>query len=367
MLISEAIQGRDNNFNLIRFLAATGVLISHAYPLTLGPSAIQPLERIVGEPLGHLSVLTFFAVSGLLITQSFDNSSRFSRWLAARALRIFPALLVVLVLTALILGTSVTNLSLEEYFGATDTLSYVPSNLSLYFLQPALPGVFTENPFPEAINGSLWTLNHELTCYAGVAALGLIGGIASRKLGLLLLAAATVFTILIVEFGEVAGLPGRMMALAFLALPFVMGSIVYLLRDRIRLSGWAVIPLLALAFATTSLPFHHTVLSMATVYTVFYLAYVPAGRVRRFNGLGDYSYGIYIYAFPFQQLGSFLFPGMSPVENMAFALPLTLIAAILSWHLIEAPALRLKTRYGRRSDESRAQTTEQTRNESAIS
>ncbi|NNF24113.1 MAG: acyltransferase family protein [Rhodobacteraceae bacterium] len=150
--------GHDNNFNLIRFLAASGVLISHAYPISQGPEAIQPLERLVGMTLGHVCVLIFFAISGFLILRSFDRSSTLISWTSARVLRIFPALIVVLILTVLFYGPLLTHLPIAQYFSAPETITYVPRNISLAFLQYPLPGVLVDAPYVGAINGSLWTL-----------------------------------------------------------------------------------------------------------------------------------------------------------------------------------------------------------------
>ena len=68
------------------------------------------------------------------------------------------------------------------------------------------------------------------------------------------------------------------------------------------------------------------------------------GRIRLYNRLGDYSYGVYIYAFPVQQLAAHSWSGITPFQDMALALPVTLLFALLSWHLLEKPALALRDR-----------------------
>lgn len=65
------------------------------------------------------------------------------------------------------------------------------------------------------------------------------------------------------------------------------------------------------------------------------LAYVPQGNIRRFNQSGDYSYGIYIYAFPVQQLIVTAIPGVSVPVMIGLSFVITLLLAMLSWHLIE--------------------------------
>lgn len=257
--LEDGLPGRDNNLNLIRMLAASAVLGSHAFPITRGTGAEEPLEQLTGFWLGSISVCIFFGVSGLLITRSFDRSDGIVRFLVARVLRLFPGLLAVLIVTVAA-GAAITRLSLPEYFSSPATWTYVPRNLSLAFLQMALPGVFETNPHPDAINGSLWTLFYEVVCYGGVV---------------------------------VAGVAGMLRSRAVFSAMFVMLTI----------------------------------------------AFVPKGALLAYNRLGDYSYGVYIFAYPIQQLLVFLTGMTHPATNMAYAFPLVLVCSVLSWHLIERRAL----------------------------
>ena len=56
-------RGRDNNFNIIRFLAATMVIWTHAFGL-LGYTEFEPVHRIFGIGAGDLGVDIFFVLSG---------------------------------------------------------------------------------------------------------------------------------------------------------------------------------------------------------------------------------------------------------------------------------------------------------------
>ena len=112
--LGEVAQGRDNNFNLIRLCAATAVLVSHAWPLTRGPGTVEPLQRLTGHSLGTLAVYVFFAVSGFFVSASFARRASAADFLAARALRLFPALTVSLVLVTLLMGPLLTTLSAAD-------------------------------------------------------------------------------------------------------------------------------------------------------------------------------------------------------------------------------------------------------------
>jgi len=347
--LGTAAVGRDNNFNLIRLLAAAGVLVSHAYPIMLGADAAQPLHSWLGVTLGSVSVFIFFSVSGFLISQSFVNTSTLGRWTTARVLRIFPGLAVVLILTALLLGPMVTTLSTAEYFGSTQTLTYLPRNLTLFQLQYPLPGVFEDNAYPRDINGSLWTLQHEVMCYAGVAVIGLLGAFRSARMAGALLVLGAVGATLIGMFGDGLGLPLKLVQLGKLGLPFIIGALFYVFRDRIVLKAWIAILLVAATAVSLNTVAFTVVFAVALTYVVFYLAYVPGGAIRQYNRLGDYSYGLYIYAFPVQQMLAHVAPGLTPVQSIMIALPVTLAFAIPSWYLVEKPALALKTAIAGRS------------------
>lgn len=339
MILANVAGGRDNNFNLIRMIAASGVLVSHAFPIALGAGARQPFEAATGYTLGWISVAVFFAISGFLITRSFDRKSRIESWISARIARLFPALVVVTLLTAMLYGPVFTTLSTADYFSAPATYTYVPRNVTLVSLQFDLPGVFADHPYPRAINGSLWTLVHEVACYGGVFLAGVMGALASRRFFLVLCAlylAAYVVTGLPLVAEQ---LPGKLAAFRILSFPFAIGMALYVWRERVRLSWMVAAALAALAAVLRPTPLFEPVFIFAVAYTTFVLAYLPGGFLRRYNELGDYSYGMYVYAFPMQQAAIALAGPMTPLENMALAFPVTLLLAIVSWYAVEKPSL----------------------------
>ena len=79
-------------------------------------------------------------------------------------------------------------------------------------------------------------------------------------------------------------------------------------------------------------------------YATLVLAYHPALDVPAFRRLGDYSFGIYVYAFPTQQAIAALVGVVSPWLLFGIAYPIVLALAVASWHAIAAPALRLRRR-----------------------
>ena len=341
-MLGEVARGRDNNLNLIRVLAAFAVLVSHAHPIALGVGAQEPLSGALGISLGTLAVYVFFAISGFLIAASYANARSLTDWLLARALRIVPALFVVLALTVLLLGPAVTTLPYATYFEAFETIRYLPQNLLLYRQQYELPGVFQDHPMPGVINGSLWTLFYEVVCYAMVLVLGLSGALARKRVML------AVIAVYLAVYGavmlEAVPVPYKVDKFVELALPFIIGVAFYIWRDRVALRWSIGLALAAIAFAAKASVLYIPLFVLALSYAVFVLAYRPAGVLRRYNALGDYSYGIYILAFPMQQLTVHVLGAHSPVQNIFYASIPTLALAVASWHLIEKPALSSRRR-----------------------
>ena len=334
--IVDRAAGRDNNFNLLRILAAMGVLISHAYPIALGAGTPEPLSALLGGiTLGAVSVTIFFSISGFFITRSFAGRRSFGQFLQARALRLFPALVVVLLVTLVVSGIWLTTAASGVFWGAAS--GYFLHNVTLFAMRHDLPGVFTSNPYGPAINGSLWTLNYEVLCYLGVVLVGLAGALTRPWL----------FALALISFFAVYGmniahpLHPRIDSLLMLGLPFAIGMSFWVWRRVIPLSAPLAVVLLGLAYFSRQTAIIEPVLGLALSYTAFVIGYAKIPALAAYNRLGDYSYGAYVYAFPIQQMLA-SFGIVMPLPNMAMALPLTLGCAVLSWHLVEAPAMRLK-------------------------
>ena len=216
-----------------------------------------------------------------------------------------------------------------------------------------LPGVFVHNVYPDAVNGSLWTLPVEALAYVAAAVLGVIGraegqGPAARAE---LRRAGGVEHTAAERDGDPDERTGRghLGLVLYLGALFNAGLLLYVLRDHVVLRWDIAAVLLAAWIATARTDWMHPVALLAIPYLVLVLAYRTPRRLGAITRPGDLSYGIYVYAFPAQQLAAYVWgPGLTPGVMLAVvALPLYAIA-FLSWHLVEAPALRLKPGAGRR-------------------
>ncbi len=349
MKLSILATGRDNNFNLIRFLAAFAVLYSHSYSIVLGmESNAEPFAGRIGYTLGGIAVDVFFITSGFLVTASLLRLDSFKAFFRARALRIFPALLPMSILLACILGPWFTTLSVRDYFSHADVYKFIFKNATILTgWKDKLPGVFENLPLKPAVNGSLWTLPFEMRCYMGVALMWFVAAAfkSDRTARFAWMIAA--FTVSMLAGFWIAHSTGYRHWHTFrLLYMFFSGAMMYVLRDRIRMQHW-IAGLLATSLCVFGvlLPAGFFWIYPPVVgYLILYCAYVPGGWLRQFNRLGDYSYGIYIYAFPVQQALVASIPGISVPSLIAMAGLITLALAMLSWHLVEKRALRLKSR-----------------------
>ena len=327
-------RGRDNHFNLIRLLAAAGVFVSHAWPLTLGKGSPEPLATTLGISLGTVCVYVFFAISGFFITKSFDQNKSRIRFILARALRLFPALAFNLSLTVIVAGLVLTSASPEVFW--SEAPKYFLRNLTLAKLDYDLPGVFNDAPFGNAVNGSLWTLFYEVICYTCVFLIGLTG----------LLRKTPVFSVGVVlalsGCFAIASFPVRpeLALLAKLASPFVIGMSLYVLRECIPIHFGLAVGLVGVAILTHESVLFLPCFLLALSYGVFWVGFAKHPMLLLYNKLGDYSYGFYIYAFPIQQIAVSQ-GATTPLQNIIYAFPVTLLCSVLSWHFIERPAISL--------------------------
>lgn len=331
-----------NNFDFLRLIFSLSVIVTHAYALSKAPFP-DLLGQISGQiEFSYIGVSGFFIISGYLIFQSVSRSKGFVDYYWKRIIRLFPALFVVLLLTT-IMGAFVYNGKINSYFINHSTWTYLPRNLSLFFLQYEIDGIFEQNPYPSAINGSLWTIAYEFTGYIILSALLLLKN-KGKKYGILF--AWLFFLILRLFFYE------RFTQINFilsgkqfinLTTLFLSGAVLAAFNfEKIRNSNWILF--LSLAFLIISL------FTKAFDFTHFFTLPVVvilfgSKSTKYINSIGakigDMSYGIYIYGFPVAQTLMYFYL-FNHIELMIYSTFITVVLGYLSWHLIEKRALKLK-------------------------
>jgi len=336
-----AQSGRDNNFNLIRFLAALAVIVSHATLLSTGNGKIEPLRQATGYALGDHAVNVFFVLSGFLVAKSLLTRRDLIAYATARMTRVLPGLFVAALVTAFIIGPIATTMSLTEYFSSVRVWAYAPlvSALAPDPLNITLPGVFTTTPFPDIVNGPLWTIRYEVMAYVALLLLALVGVFATkiRFIAFFIVATFALLTWQVVDPFHTG--PTALDHLARLGFSFLLGTAAYRLADHLRLSFLVVVLLAIITWLLADTPFYRGVLYVFTAAAVLWFAQTPAGPIRKFNLLGDYSYGLYIYGWPVAQALITQNPDLSPTMLLLLGAPVSLGLAVLSWHLVEKPLL----------------------------
>jgi len=317
----------------VRLLAALAVLVGHAFVLT----GQAPAPRVLGLPLHALGVAVFFAISGYLVAGSRDRTSSGIQFLRNRALRIFPGVIAVTLVTVFAIGPIASTSGIAAYFSRSETWAY----LQAMILVPRydLPGVFESGTHARtAVNGSLWTLGVEFFCYLLVLAVGF----ASRKNRPSLFAgmAAGGVTLAIACDGipSVGGFASAAEMMVFFAVGALLSSVRVVLRASVALAlftAWIVAsvvePQWGMLLAWLALP-----------YCVLTLAFASAPVLSWVEKIGDLSYGTYLWAYLVQQLVIDVAPHLSLIVSLAVTVACTIPLAAVSWWIIEKPALALK-------------------------
>lgn len=337
---ASAAPSRANSFDGLRLLGALVVIWGHSYGLR-GDWAGSPV--LAGYEVQTLGVIVFFSISGYLITASWNRNPQVVPFLLARCLRIFPALVAVVGLTTLVLGPLVSVLSPNEYVARRESWSYL-GNAALRF-QQTLPGVWEDLP-ARWVNGSLWTLPIEFLCYLLVPATLLLAPRPRTAVVAVMTAAAVLITFW--PTAESVHLWNtRIHEVATMGLFFVAGALLRTWQVRgHRFRPEVAASLLAahvlLVYVAPGFQWHFGWLTLP--YAVLWLGTSDLPLLRSAARDGDFSYGLYLWGFPVQQLVVDRLGVLPTGINLVVVLSLTAALAFVSWHVIERPALQMKHR-----------------------
>ncbi len=323
----------DNHFNFIRLFAAFLVFYGHAYVLS-GKTIDIGLSHEVG-------LFIFFSISGYLISMSWELDPSLKRYFIKRALRIFPALAVVVILSVFILGPIMTTMSLKEYFNHPALWRYMENiflHISFY-----LPGVFEQNHVPNAVNGSLWSLPVEFFMYILVA----LFAQGKHYVKYIVLIAFLIFSILTVTWARATSdilvvYDTDLKQIVINGTFFWAGAVMYHWNIKRYFSFETfVIALLLLLFVSQWEKYYAIASFLLIPFVVLSFGFSKSHYLSLFNK-ADYSYGFYIYAFPVQQSIIYLFPKISILWYLISGFFVTMFFAVMSWHFVEKPMMKLK-------------------------
>lgn len=335
--------GRPSGFDYLRITLAIAITVYHSVRVTHGPEIDEALwapDSPLRAPLRALLPM-FFILSGFLVAGSLERCRTLISFLGLRVIRIYPALIAEVLLSALIIGPLLTDLPLTAYFTDYQFYRYVGNvtgHISFW-----LPGVFQRNPDPGIVNAQLWTVPYELYCYLLLSGLAFVGLKRHRWIGLVALVVLMAAYWMFREYkpdpkAGVTNIAGWMLIFYFLG-----GVSAYQFRDLIPAKPL----LLAAAVVLTAILLHAGTMGeyfavLPLTYVTIYVGLVDFGRTA-FSRLSDYSYGLYLYHWTLQQWFVDIFPqSQSSVLTACAGLLGGLLIAWFSWTFIETPALALK-------------------------
>ena len=334
---------------MLRLIAAWFVLYSHSWALLGlgGKPTLSSLDQLLvsitpySMKASGVAVAVFFVLSGYLITKSFVRSKNISSYVISRLVRIYPALWGCLILCAFGFGLYFTSLPTAEYLSSAKLWSFLKTNslmLKVDFLLPPAGQLFPENPNPRGINGSLWTLPAEIRCYILVAIFGVLGAFKSKAH----FAVAAGIILLYYWFFQDSNILYTAKQHGRLVLFFLIGSTFFVFREHIQISLIWTLVFWFLAFLARDTSAFNLLASVAIGHVCIVLAFHPKFQLPPIDRLGDYSYGLYLYAYPVQQSLIALQPELSPAQLVAEATVLAGGLAFLSWHVVEKRMIRAK-------------------------
>lgn len=329
----ERVGDRHNALNFIRFVLASLVLVDHSYPL----SGHGEKAQIAGLGLGTWCVAGFFCLSGYLIAGSRTRTGALA-YLWRRCLRIFPGLIAAVSITAFVLAPLAARTSGNGPWNLADAVRYVVRNTLLYQPPFGIGETLRAAPYQGAWNGSLWTLFYEFAAYLVVGAL-LSLLILRRHAAALFGALVVIFTVASPTLHDHLTTSLYQHAL-FLGAFFIAGAFMWSIRPYVPLTApLGLVACAALIITAALQPDNATWSALPLAYVLLWLG--SALPVRLFSS-NDISYGMYIYAFPIQQMITITTGNRNPYVLMATAMIVTAAVAYASWRFVERPALRLK-------------------------
>ncbi|MFJ2821772.1 acyltransferase family protein [Streptomyces toxytricini] len=372
--VADLLVGRNNSLGFIRLILATAVVISHAYVLGFGRSELGHSFTRGQVDLGKWSVYGFFILSGILVTRSGVRLS-LGRFLWHRGLRLLPGLWMCLFLTAFVAAPVLywrLHGTLDGFFGRpSGPWEYLRANWTIALQQNDVSDVMADAmsrglSHDRSLDGALWSLYYEVLCYAGVAVLLVTGVLARARRAVLLIAGVLGWLVLRQAVGDRfwAGafeasyfhpidLPvfgyTKPVLIIYLGFAFALGAVIELYRERIPVSDALGVLSLLVLLASARYGFLFVVGIPAFAYFLVWLAIRLPAPFRRIGARHDYSYGIYIYGFVVEQALAVLgFARWGLLPYLGLSLAVTALLAMLSWHCVEGPAMRLKDIGGRR-------------------
>jgi peptidoglycan/LPS O-acetylase OafA/YrhL len=357
--LGQEFDARSNALNAWRLALATGVILWHSWPLTGRRVTFAPAHQLLRD----VWVDGFFVISGFLITWSWFRHPRVRDYFVARGLRILPGLWVCLIVTAFVIapiGVAIQGGSAGKLLLSRAPIEYVLENSAVLLVKQDIGGTPSGIPSPGVWDGSLWTLLWEVLCYIAIAAYGVVGLLRRRWFIPTALTLVLLWSALLPPWGAFADLvearqhiepaTAALLVQAVVArfgAMFLAGAFMYQIRNVIP-ARWSLVALsVVIVLAANLLPNYRLLGAIPLAYAVIVSGALVHNKRLRLRT--DLSYGVYIYAWPIQQL--LVICGLAVLDPFVFAIIAAIVTvplAAFSWFLVEKPAISLKSRFQQR-------------------
>jgi len=336
-------EGHDNFFTPLRLVFASLVVLGHSFIIGLRDAGAEP-QLLYHYTFSYLAVNLFFIASGFLVTKSMVFRGDTPSFISARALRIFPALIVHVIFVMIVIGPLATKTPLGQFFSDPDWYLQPLKVLTFFETNMNMPGIFETNE--EQIGSApLWTLRFEVLAYIGTLGVFSLGLLRKKWMVLMQFILPSLGWILALHFGLFEKLPATIENLFRFGIAYGLGATIYAYRDRLSFS-WITLGVLAAAsYLLRETPVVEVLMNTLLAWLVFRVAYMKMPNIKWMQRIPDLSYGIYIYHWCVLQLLFYWFPTLNLIELFVFGFVPTVILSALSWYIVEKPALRSKTRF----------------------
>lgn len=347
MRISELLLRKNNNLDLVRILLAMLVIVGHSQFLN-GPDSFfhDPLHYIFHFTYsGAIAVKLFFFISGLVVANSLIHKKQIVTFLISRVFRLMPGLLLVLLATAFIFGPILTNVPMDNYF-SKELYKYVEWNL-FFKTRFTLPGVFTDNLYPNTVNGSLWSLRYEVGCYIVMLGIFVVMRVKNKYLYNIPILLIIVCTFFPVEF--IHSVLGPNPERYLLPASFAFGVLCAVSAEKIRINGFTFLLACLAYIISKNTIYQELVLIYALSIGILFLA--SQKFMLKLKPKYDISYGIYLWGFLIGQTIYHYTGHLNILLHLSVVIGISVFFALLSYSSVEKPGIELGKRLSRTLEE----------------
>jgi peptidoglycan/LPS O-acetylase OafA/YrhL len=334
-----------NNHNFLRLFAAICITFTHSFDL-LKQSDFEPLAAITYNKItfSFIGLCVFFSCSGYLIAKSACTSTSFKNYIWKRFLRIQPLLIIWCCIAVFVVGFLFTTLHTGQYFNNKHTWLYFRNAVPVFGIQYTLPQVFSNNIAENGVNGSLWTLVIEERLYLLIA-LVFVFKPYSKQIFVAFIGILNVIYCIHLVVYQAQLIPYFDTSPFYYSLVFLNSSLLYFTQIVFsKKISWLFIANGFVVFF--SIFFSRFQFLQPIFIPIFIIGFANLKGLTNYVGkYGDFTYGIYLFSFPVQQILIAVFNIHNSYCLFACTMVIVLPISIISWFLFEKKMLSLKTKF----------------------